>query len=165
MRFASWPGHRRSWPSSHSRTMLFLAVLLVMVLAPIGGQIATAGEEASAQVTEEPETVDPTEEPAEGVEAEPTAEPTSVAGNDLLGSICTTETFVSDIECEIEPDEAGFDLLHWNGDDWQDMASGTTDGSGILRFTGLDAGEYWLDEQGAAGAGWPRTTSPVPATG
>ena len=41
-----------------------------------------------------------------------------------------------------------FDLLAWDGDDWEHADSRTTDGAGRATWTSLAPGEYWLDEQG-----------------
>jgi len=60
---------------------------------------------------------------------------------------CSTVTYVSDIDCEIFEDGQAFDLLVWNGDDWVDAASGTTDAAGQLTWTNLQPGTYRVDEQ------------------
>lgn len=62
---------------------------------------------------------------------------------------CATQTFVSEVDCEIEESGVSFDLVWWNGDAWEWSATGTTDAAGRVTFGPLDPGEYWLDEHGA----------------
>ncbi len=64
----------------------------------------------------------------------------------VIKHICATETFVSEVDCEIFEDGATFDLLWWDGAAWQAIDTGTTDGFGLITWTDLDSGEYWLDE-------------------
>lgn len=74
---------------------------------------------------------------------------------------CATETFVSEVDCQIYEGGKTFDLLHWNVDDgvWEVIDTGVTDGVGQIVWTGLGAGDYGLDEHGGV---WCRlTTSPV----
>jgi carbohydrate-selective porin OprB len=59
---------------------------------------------------------------------------------------CSTKTWVSEVDCEVYEDGQGFDLVWWNGDDWEWAAEGTTDSAGYSTWYDLDAGEYWLDE-------------------
>jgi len=67
----------------------------------------------------------------------------------VLKYTCTTETFVSEVDCEIEEDGKTFDLLHWNVDDgvWEAIDTQVTDGVGLIAWTELEAGDYGLDEQ------------------
>lgn len=60
---------------------------------------------------------------------------------------CSTEAYVSDVDCEIYEDGKAFDLVMWNGDEWEYVATKTTDGGGMVTWGGIDPGEYWLDEQ------------------
>jgi hypothetical protein len=59
---------------------------------------------------------------------------------------CTTPTYVSDIDCQIEEGGVAFDLLDSNG---VVVASGTTDGFGRLTWTDLEPGDYALAEHDA----------------
>jgi len=59
---------------------------------------------------------------------------------------CATKTFVSTVDCEIYEDGQAFDLVWWNGDEWEYADTQTTDGVGRTTFSALDPGEYWLDE-------------------
>ncbi|MBA2469591.1 MAG: hypothetical protein H0V37_09325 [Chloroflexia bacterium] len=61
---------------------------------------------------------------------------------------CTTETFVSEVECEIEEDGQAFDLLHWNVGEgvWEVIDTEVTDGVGVIAWIELEAGDYGLDE-------------------
>lgn len=59
---------------------------------------------------------------------------------------CTTEHFVSDVDCQVLETGQGFDLLWWDGSDWVAITYGITDGHGRLRFTDLDEGQWWLEE-------------------
>jgi len=60
---------------------------------------------------------------------------------------CSTETYTSDVDCEIYEDGETFDLVMWNGDSWEYADSRTTDEGGLTTWGGIDPGEYWLDEQ------------------
>ncbi len=60
---------------------------------------------------------------------------------------CATQFYVSEVDCEVYEGGQGFDLAWWNGDAWEIIANGTTGGDGRYAWTGLDAGEYWLDER------------------
>jgi sortase (surface protein transpeptidase) len=62
---------------------------------------------------------------------------------------CSTATYVSEVDCEIEESGITFDLVWWNGDEWEWSATGTTDAAGHLTLAPLDPGEYWLDEHDA----------------
>ncbi len=59
---------------------------------------------------------------------------------------CVTQTYISDIDCQIHESGQGFDLAWWNGNEWEITSSGTTNGAGTYTWYGLNAGEYWLDE-------------------
>jgi hypothetical protein len=61
---------------------------------------------------------------------------------------CTTPTYVSDVDCYTNTTGQMFDLQMWNGANWTTVQSGTTNVSGQLTFTGLDAGDYRLLEPG-----------------
>ncbi len=67
----------------------------------------------------------------------------------VIKYICTTEAFVSDVDCEIEEDGKTFGLLRWNVDDgvWEVIDTEVTDGVGQITWIGLEAGDYGLDEQ------------------
>ena len=60
---------------------------------------------------------------------------------------CATQVYVSEVDCEIHEGGQGFDLAWWNGDAWEIVDSGTTDGAGRYTWDDLAAGEYWLDER------------------
>ncbi len=64
--------------------------------------------------------------------------------------VCSTGTFVSDVDCEIYEDGQAFDLLHWNVEDgvWEVVDTGVTDGFGNLGWLDLPPGDYGLDEVG-----------------
>lgn len=75
--------------------------------------------------------------------------------------ICATETFVSEVDCQIYEDGKTFDLLQWNGGDgvWEAIDTEITDGVGQITWTGLEAGDYGLDEHDSE---WCHlTTNPV----
>ena len=61
---------------------------------------------------------------------------------------CATETFVSEVECQIEEDGVTFSLLHWNPGtgQWDTIDTAVTDGFGRITWPSLDAGDYSLDE-------------------
>lgn len=59
---------------------------------------------------------------------------------------CSTETYVSDVDCEIYKDGQDFDLVYWNGEAWEYHSTQATDGVGRTTFVDLTPGEYWLDE-------------------
>ena len=59
---------------------------------------------------------------------------------------CSTQTYTSDVDCEIYEGGSTFDLVWWNGDSWEYADTGTTDGGGMASWGGIDPGEYWLDE-------------------
>jgi hypothetical protein len=63
---------------------------------------------------------------------------------------CTTESFVSEVDCEIFEHGQGFDLSWWDGASWVFQADGTTDGAGVLTFADLQPGTWQLDEQDAS---------------
>lgn len=79
----------------------------------------------------------------------------------VIKYICSTEIFVSELECEIYEDGATFDLLFWNTDDgiWEVVDTQTTDGSGMIVWPELPAGDYQLDEHDGAWCHF--TTTPV----
>jgi hypothetical protein len=62
---------------------------------------------------------------------------------------CTTETFVSDVDCEIYEDGQEFDLYAWDGSEFVHVDSGTTDGVGVLAWSEVDPGQYQIDEPDA----------------
>lgn len=74
---------------------------------------------------------------------------------------CTTETFVSEVDCEIEEDGKTFDLLHWNAGNgvWEVIDTEVTDGVGQNTWVELDGGDYGLDEHD--GERCHLTTNPV----
>lgn len=59
---------------------------------------------------------------------------------------CTTEHYVSDVDCQVLETGQGFDLYWWNGSDWVAITYGITDDHGKLRFANLDEGQWWVDE-------------------
>ncbi len=61
---------------------------------------------------------------------------------------CSTQTFISEVDCEVYEGGQTFDLAQWNGSAWQVIATNTTDGWGRYTWYGLDPGEYWVAEQG-----------------
>jgi uncharacterized surface anchored protein len=63
---------------------------------------------------------------------------------------CTTETFVSEVDCEIYEHGQGFELSWRDGASWVFQADGTTDASGVLTFTDLQPGTWQLDEEDAS---------------
>jgi len=63
----------------------------------------------------------------------------------LIKYTCSTETFVSEVDCEIEEDGKTFDLSYWSGT-WDLVDTDTTDGFGRIQWTGLADGEYWFGE-------------------
>lgn len=79
----------------------------------------------------------------------------------LIKYICSTETFVSEVDCEIHEDGATFDLLFWNTDDgvWEIIDTDTTDGAGRIVWPDLSAGDYHLDEHDGEWCHF--TTTPV----
>jgi sortase (surface protein transpeptidase) len=60
--------------------------------------------------------------------------------------VCSTPSYVSEVDCEIYEDGATFDLVVWNGSDWVDVDTKTTDGAGKITWINLEPGRYWLDE-------------------
>ncbi len=60
--------------------------------------------------------------------------------------VCSTATYISDADCEIEEKGQGFDLVIWNGDAWEFADTQTTDGGGTISWEGIVPGQYWLDE-------------------
>jgi LPXTG-site transpeptidase (sortase) family protein len=61
---------------------------------------------------------------------------------------CPTPTFVDADDCERYENGIDFMLSVRDGDGWLERAQGTTDGTGVLRFTDLEPGTYQLDEIG-----------------
>jgi hypothetical protein len=61
---------------------------------------------------------------------------------------CSTEVFVSDVDCEIEEDGITFDLLHWNvgTGTWDVTDTDVTDGFGKIQWIDVEPGDYGLDE-------------------
>lgn len=59
---------------------------------------------------------------------------------------CSTPTYISDVDCQIYENGQDFDLMFWNGDEWEYHSTRTTDGVGRTTFVDLTPGEYWLDE-------------------
>jgi len=64
---------------------------------------------------------------------------------DLTKYICATETFVAEVDCQIEEGGVTFDLIDQDGNV---VATATTDGTGRITWSGLAAGDYWLAEHG-----------------
>jgi hypothetical protein len=64
----------------------------------------------------------------------------------IIKYTCTTEHFVSEIDCQILETGQGFDLLWWDGSGWVPETHGITDGNGELRFTHLSSGQWWIAE-------------------
>ncbi len=60
--------------------------------------------------------------------------------------VCSTTTFTSDVDCEIFEGGQTFDLVMWDGDSWEYVTAGTTDGAGQYTWVDLPPGPYWLDE-------------------
>jgi len=65
----------------------------------------------------------------------------------LVKYTCSTETYVSEVDCEIDETGKTFDLVFWNGSAWEYHSTATTDGLGRIHWTGLNPLDYWLDEQ------------------
>jgi hypothetical protein len=63
----------------------------------------------------------------------------------LFKYTCGTETFVSEVDCQIEEDGKTFDLSYWTGA-WVLVDTEVTDGAGRIQWTGLPDGEYWFAE-------------------
>ncbi len=61
---------------------------------------------------------------------------------------CSTEVFVSEVDCQIEEDGVGFDLLRWNvgTGTWAVIDSQLTDGFGQIQWIDVEPGDYGLDE-------------------
>lgn len=59
---------------------------------------------------------------------------------------CNTATFLSEVDCEVYEDGQSFDLVVWNGNDWEYADTKTTDGAGRITWV-VNPGQYWLDEQ------------------
>jgi hypothetical protein len=64
----------------------------------------------------------------------------------LFKYTCSTEDFVSEVDCQIEEGGVTFDLLAWDGDSWEVIDTTVTDGFGRIGWTGLAPGDYWLNE-------------------
>jgi hypothetical protein len=60
--------------------------------------------------------------------------------------ICSTKTFVSDVDCEVHESGATFDLLVREGELWDYAGTVATDGYGTATFGPVEPGQYWLDE-------------------
>lgn len=73
-------------------------------------------------------------------------------GNDasltLVKYTCSTQTYISDVDCQIDETAKTFDLVFWNGAAWEYHSTATTDSQGRTHWTGLNPLDYWLDEQG-----------------
>jgi LPXTG-site transpeptidase (sortase) family protein len=61
---------------------------------------------------------------------------------------CPTPSFSDADDCERYEGGASFHLTVLTGNGWVEVAEGTTNGSGVLRWTGLEPGTYELDEIG-----------------
>jgi hypothetical protein len=61
---------------------------------------------------------------------------------------CTTEGYVSDVECHTNTTGQAFDLQIWNGTNWMTVQSGTTNVSGQVTFLNLEPGDYRVIEPG-----------------
>lgn len=74
---------------------------------------------------------------------------------------CSTETYVSEVDCQIDEDGETFDLLHWNVGEgvWEVIDTAVTDGVGQIIWVELDAGDYGLEEHD--GEWCHLTTNPV----
>lgn len=66
----------------------------------------------------------------------------------LVKYTCSTKTYVSDVDCEIDETGKTFDLVFWNGSAWEYLSTAATDGLGRIHWAGLNPRDYWLDEQG-----------------
>jgi len=71
--------------------------------------------------------------------------------------MCSTPTYVSDVDCEIYEGGATFDLVMWNGSNWVKVDTKTTNAGGMITWGGIDPGQYWLDEHDQD---WCRMNSP-----
>ncbi|MGC4189969.1 MAG: sortase [Thermomicrobiales bacterium] len=60
--------------------------------------------------------------------------------------ICTTETFISDVDCQIYEDGWTFDLLSWDSVQWNVIDTATTDAFGRIVWTDLPIGHYRVEE-------------------
>ena len=61
---------------------------------------------------------------------------------------CSTLIFVAEVDCQVEEDGATFDLLAWDGDAWEVVATMTTDDYGRATFSDLDLADYKVQEHG-----------------
>lgn len=61
---------------------------------------------------------------------------------------CTTETFVSDLDCQVYEGGQVIDLLEWDGVQWDKLDTEKTDAFGRIVWTNLPIGHYLLAEQG-----------------
>lgn len=69
----------------------------------------------------------------------------------LFKYTCATETFISEVDCQIEEDGVTFDLLVYNEGTatWDLVDTQETDGFGQIHWTDLNSGEYQVAEHGA----------------
>lgn len=65
----------------------------------------------------------------------------------LVKYTCSTKTFVSEVDCQIDESGKTFDLVFWNGAAWEYHSTATADGQGRIHWPALTLLEYWLDEQ------------------
>ena len=63
---------------------------------------------------------------------------------------CSTLVYVSDVDCQVYEDGQTFDLVVWNGAEWEHHSTATTDGLGQIHWPALNPLEYWLDERDGA---------------
>jgi hypothetical protein len=61
---------------------------------------------------------------------------------------CTTTTYVRDVDCYTNTTGQAFDLQMWNGSNWMNVQSGTTNATGQVTFMNLEGGDYRLVEPG-----------------
>lgn len=61
---------------------------------------------------------------------------------------CSTQKYVTDIDCEIFEGGKAFELQMWNGTMWTKVASGTTNVAGQVTWSNLAPGTYRAVEQG-----------------
>jgi hypothetical protein len=59
---------------------------------------------------------------------------------------CSTEVFVSEVDCEIAEHGITFDLLKWDGATWQVLDTQVTGGFGKIQWIDVEPGDYGLDE-------------------
>jgi LPXTG-site transpeptidase (sortase) family protein len=67
----------------------------------------------------------------------------------LYKYLCSTATYVSEVDCELYEWHATFDLRAWNGTAFESIDTATTDSVGVIGWDGLAPGSYSLREHGS----------------